>query len=83
MKAELTKIILENVPIEIKNAIGGFEKSFEELQELERLAKIGKATEKFFDDDFYKCEMIKDSEHHGYVVAASLEDLLKWAEGRE
>ena len=90
MKAEKTRVIIECIPDEIKESMGGFEKALEELNELERLAKIGEATEKMFDN----CEEVMmvnlestptdwDEERVIKQSFVYTEDLVKWSEGVE
>lgn len=50
------------------------------IAELERLAEIGRATEKFFNSESYRKSMALEYGTYGSVIAFGIEELLEWAE---
>lgn len=49
-----------------------------EIEELERLAEIGRATERFFDEDAETTFMAIESNCEGKVIALGLDELVGW-----
>ena len=50
----------------------------ESTEELERLAEIGRATERFFDEDAERTVMALESNNEGRVIALGLDELIGW-----
>lgn len=81
MRADKTRIILDCVPNYISSAMGGLDKAREELDELERLARIGKATGKaYFNGAFLIYDVVEndDGTIERHNCDETIEELLGW-----